>query len=209
MFVDMRGSVGMAEKRLPFDTVFVINRFLAAVSQGVIDAGGRAHQYLGDGLMALFGLDTDPSTACRQALNAAALVAGNLDHLNKMLADVERKPIRFGIGIHGGEVISGDFGYRDTIVFSVVGDTVNVAARLQEMSKEFDCEVVVSDEVLKTAGVPRDTLPARELTIRGRAEALIVRPVANATMLAGILEAVEATEFPPVKEEAALAQVHG
>ena len=106
-------------------------------------------------------------------------------------------------------MISGDFGYRDTIVFSVVGDTVNVAARLQEMSKEFDCEVVVSDEVLKTAGVPRDTLPARELTIRGRAEALIVRPVANATMLAGILEAVEATEFPPVKEEAALAQVHG
>jgi adenylate cyclase len=209
MFIDMRGSVAMAEKRLPFDTVFVINRFLAAVSQAVIDAGGRAHQYLGDGLMALFGLGTDPPTGCRQALNAAALVAGNLDHLNKMLAEVEHKPIRFGIGIHGGEAITGDFGYRDAIVFSVVGDTVNVAARLQEMSKELDCEVVVSDEVLKTAGLGRDNLPARELIIRGRADPLIVRPVANAAMLAGVLEAPDIAELRATHEQPASIHVPG
>lgn len=78
MFVDMRGSTAMADKRLAFDAVFIINRFLAAVSQAVSEAGGQPNQYLGDGLMALFGLKTDPPTACRQALNAAAMIAGDL-----------------------------------------------------------------------------------------------------------------------------------
>src|SRR5665811_2547154 len=67
MFVDMRGSTKFAEARLPFDVVFLINRFLGATSQAVIDAGGHPNQFIGDGLLALFGLDVDPATACRQA----------------------------------------------------------------------------------------------------------------------------------------------
>ena len=68
MFVDMRGSTKLAEKRLPFDTVFIVNRFLGAVSQAVIECGGQPNQFVGDGQLALFGLATDPQTACRQAL---------------------------------------------------------------------------------------------------------------------------------------------
>jgi adenylate cyclase len=202
MFIDMRGSVGMAEKRMPFDTVFFINRFLAAVSQAVIEAGGRAHQYLGDGLMALFGLHTDPATACRQAVNAAAMVAGNVDHLNRMLADVEHSPIRFGIGIHAGEVITGDIGYRDTIVFSAFGDTINVTARLQEMTKELECEVVLSNEVLKTAGIAQHTLPSTEVVVRGRADRLIVLTVAKAATLAAVLDDPQVADFERMQERA-------
>ena len=68
MFVDMRGSTKLAEKRLPFDTVFIVNRFLGAVSQAVIECGGQPNQFVGDGQLALFGLTTSPQTACRQAL---------------------------------------------------------------------------------------------------------------------------------------------
>jgi adenylate cyclase len=188
MFVDMRGSTQMAEKRLPFDTVFLINRFLAAVSQAVIEAGGQPNQYLGDGLLALFGLSTDPATACRQALNAAAMIAGNVDHLNRVFAEAERDPIRFGIGIHAGEVIVGDIGYRDAVVFTALGDTVNVTARLEAMTKDLGCEVVLSDELCKTAGMAADALPSIEVAIRGRADPLIVRTVADAAMLAGTME---------------------
>src|SRR5207344_741257 len=78
MFVDMRGSTRLAEARLPFDIVFLINRFLEAASQAVIDAGGQPNQFVGDGLLALFGLDFDPATACRQAMRAASLVASNV-----------------------------------------------------------------------------------------------------------------------------------
>src|SRR5207237_7155942 len=85
MFVDMRGSTKLAEKRLPFDTVFIVNRFLGAVSQAVIESGGRPNQFVGDGMLALFGLTSSRAEASRQALKAAAMIAANVDELNKFL----------------------------------------------------------------------------------------------------------------------------
>jgi adenylate cyclase len=183
MFVDMRGSTALAEKRLPFDTVFIVNRFLSAVSQAVIECGGQPNQFVGDGELALFGLNTNPQTACRQALQSAALIATNIDELNRFLSHDLLEPIRFGIGIHGGEVIIGDIGYRDHQVFTALGDAVNVAARLQDMTKDLECEVILSEEVYKTAGLPVSLMPAQELPIRGRAVPLTVRLVAYAGML--------------------------
>jgi adenylate cyclase len=186
MFVDMRGSTKMAANQLPFDTVFVVDRFLGAVSKAVTEAGGKVNQYLGDGLLALFGIETSPHLACRQALEAAAMVATNVEHLNHQLADADRPPIRFGIGINGGEVIVGEIGYGDNIVFTALGDAVNVAARLQDMSKELDCQVVVADEVCRIAGLA-DALPAKEVTVRGRDGPIVVRTAAKAGPLGAAL----------------------
>jgi adenylate cyclase len=191
LFVDMRGSTRMAEKRLPFDTVFIVNRFLGAVSQAVLESGGQPNQFVGDGMLALFGLSVSRREACRQALRAAAMIAANIEELNKFLSHDLREPIRFGIGIHGGEVIVGDIGYRDHMVFTALGDPVNVAARLQDMTKALSCEVVVSDEVRATAGLAADALPQQEVTIRGRNEPMIVRPVEDARTLAPLLADVE------------------
>jgi adenylate cyclase len=187
MFVDMRGSTKLAEKRLPFDTVFIVNRFLGAVSKAVIECGGQPNQFVGDGQLALFGLSCDPETACRQALWAAAAIAVHVDELNQFLSHDLREPIRFGIGIHGGEVIIGDIGYRDHMVFTALGDAVNVAARLQDMTKNLGCEVVLSDEVRTTASVATDVLPEQEVAIRGRAEPMLVRTVVDARTLAAIV----------------------
>ena len=191
MFVDMRGSTKLAEKRLPFDTVFIVNRFLGAVSQAVIEAGGQPNQFVGDGQLALFGLGTDPQTACRQALDAAARISANVDELNQFLSHDLREPIRFGVGIHGGEVIIGDIGYRDHMVFTALGDAVNVAARLQDMTKALACEVVVSEEVRVTAGLSEDSLPQHEVPIRGRAEPMIVRSVVDAKSLSALVNDLE------------------
>jgi adenylate cyclase len=188
MFVDMRGSTKLAEKRLPFDTVFIVNRFLGAVSQAVIECGGQPNQFVGDGQLALFGLGSNPKTACRQALRAAALIAVHVDELNQFLSHDLHEPIRFGIGIHGGEVIIGDIGYRDHMVFTALGDAVNVAARLQDMTKSLGCEVVLSDEVCDTAGAATDALPEQEVAIRGRDEPMRVRSVADARVLATLVE---------------------
>jgi len=187
LFVDMRGSTKLAEKRLPFDTVFIVNRFLGAVSQAVLECGGQPNQFVGDGQLALFGLDSDPQTACRQALRAAGMISTNIDELNQFLSHDLREPIRFGVGIHGGEVIIGDIGYRDHMVFTALGDAVNVAARLQDMTKNLACEVVVSEEVRITAGLAEDSLPPQEVTIRGRAETMIVRSVEHASALPALV----------------------
>lgn len=188
MFVDMRGSTKLAEKRLPFDTVFIVNRFLAAVSQAVIECGGQPNQFVGDGQLALFGLGANPQTACRQALKAAARIAVHVDELNQFLNHDLREPIRFGIGIHGGEVIIGDIGYRDHMVFTALGDAVNVAARLQDLTKSLACEVIVSEELRKTAGLPADALPSHRVDIRGRAEPMVVRTVMSARSLSALVE---------------------
>ena len=191
MFVDMRGSTKLAEKRLPFDTVFIVNRFLGAVSQAVIECGGQPNQFVGDGQLALFGLGSDPKTACRQALKAASMIAANVDELNQFLSHDLREPIRFGVGIHGGEVIIGDIGYRDHMVFTALGDAVNVAARLQDMTKALACEVVVSEEVRVTAGLAENSLPQHEVAIRGRVEPMIVRAAAHASTLSALVNDVD------------------
>jgi adenylate cyclase len=103
-----------------------------------------------------------------------------------------REPIRFGIGIHGGEVIVGDIGYRDHMVFTALGDAVNVAARLQDMTKTLACEAIVSDEVRITAGLGPDHLPKQEVTIRGRAEPMLVSVVADARALSALVTSSEA-----------------
>jgi adenylate cyclase len=191
MFVDMRGSTRLAENRLPFDTVFVVNRFLGAVSQAVIECGGQPNQFIGDGELALFGLSSGPQAACRQALRAAAMIAANVEELNRFLKHDLREPIGFGIGIHGGEVIIGDIGYRDHMVFTALGDAVNVAARLQDMTKSLGCEVILSEEVRVTAGLPAGALPERQVEIRGRGEPMIVRSVASAKTLSALAQGLD------------------
>jgi adenylate cyclase len=196
MFVDMRGSTKLAEARLPFDVVYLINRFLGAASQAVIDAGGQPNQFVGDGLLALFGLEVDPKTACRQALRAAANVVVNVDHMNRQFASDLREPIQFGIGIHGGEVIVGDIGFKEHTVFTALGDPVNVAARLQDMIKALDCKVVVSEEVCATAGIAPDALSRTQVAIRGRDEPMVVRTAADPTVLAALLDSRPVSAAP-------------
>ena len=192
LFVDMRGSTQLAEKRLPFDTVFIVNRFLAAVSQAVISCGGQPNQFVGDGMLALFGLACPADEACRGALRAAGIIAANIAELNEFLSHDLREPIRFGIGIHGGEVIVGDIGYRDHMVFTALGDAVNVAARLQDMTKSLVCEVIVSEEVCAAAQVAADDPQRQEVTIRGRDEPMTVRVVTDAKVLLALAGQVEA-----------------
>jgi adenylate cyclase len=191
MFVDMRGSTQLAESRLPFDTVFIVNRFLGAVSQAVIACGGQPNQFVGDGELALFGLHAGAQTACRQALRAAAMIAANVEELNRFLEHDLTEPIRFGIGIHAGEVIVGDIGYRDHMVFTALGDAVNVAARLQDMTKSLACEAILSEEVRITAGLADDSLPQQQVAIRGRTVPLMVRTVTDAKNLSALVDDVD------------------
>ena len=184
MFIDMRRSTSIAEKRLPFDTMFIINRFVGAVSSAIEEAGGKPNQFVGDGILALFGLETNPATACRQAINAVARIAAQVEQLNRDLASDLREPIGYGIGVNGGEVIIGDIGYRDQVVFTALGDAVNVAARLQDSTKELGCEVVLSEEIFRTAGLAPDALVTQEMRIRGRDKPMTVRLAKRAKLLA-------------------------
>jgi adenylate cyclase len=176
MFVDMRGSTRLAEHRLPFDTVFVINRFLEAVGGAVAAGGGSPNQFLGDGMMALFGLETGREEAARQAIESIGRIRENVAALNEALAPHLDAPIRFGIGVHGGLAILGEIGDRrhGGAVFTAIGDAVNVAARLQGATKTLGVDALVSEAVFKAAGLDT-TCSRREIEVEGREGRLWVR----------------------------------
>jgi adenylate cyclase len=177
MFVDIRRSTALVEKRLPYDVVFLLNHFFDAVAGAVVDTGGTPNQFVGDGMMAIFGIHAGPREACSQALVAAQLIHSRLADMNRSLADELPEPIAIGVGLHAGNVILGELGYRDRFLLTAIGDSVHVAARLQELTKDYGCQLVVSDIVAATAGVEMSGFPVREVTVRGRVEPLAVRIV--------------------------------
>jgi adenylate cyclase len=179
LFTDLRGFTRLAENRLPYDTVFLLNRYFAAVGTAVEEAGGRVDKFIGDGVMALFGVDDSAANGSRQALAAVRLLAVRLDELNAAFAGELPEPLRMGVGLHVGAVIVGEMGYGQTRGLTAIGDAVNTASRLEGLCKGFGVEMVVSQAVLDRAGVDLPDLPAHEVEIRGRREPLAVRLVAR------------------------------
>jgi adenylate cyclase len=183
LFADIRGFTGIAEGRLPYDVVFVLNRYFAAVGRAVEAAGGRIDKFIGDGVMALFGIDDNAASGCRQALHAARLAALHLDELNRSLQDELDGPLRVGIGIHVGPTIVGEMGYGGATALTAIGDAVNTADRLQDLTKEFGCQLVVSEEVAMRAGIDLSGFPRRVIELRGKREVLALHTIGNAAQL--------------------------
>ena len=184
LFADLRGFTRLAEHRLPYDVVFFLNRYFEAVGGAIDRSGGVANQYTGDGVMALFGLDGGPDDGCRHALAAAAEMVRSVAALSESLAADLPAPLRLGIGIHTGPAVVGRMGYGAATYLTAVGDTVHVAARLEALTKEYECELVISEAVARRAGVTVDGLPRHELTLRNRGEPLAVLVVRSAVALA-------------------------
>ena len=161
------------------------------MSRAVVAAGGSPNQVLGDGLLALFGLTECPEDACRAAIVAAAAIAANVEKLNGALSYGLLEPIRFGIGIHAGLVIVGDIGYERHAQFTAIGDPVNVASRLQGLTKSLGCEVLMSEEVYARAGFAADDLPAQEVEVGGRNAFVKARTGARAAELASFYNGAE------------------
>jgi adenylate cyclase len=184
LVADMRNSVRLAETRLPFDAVFIVERFVAAVAEAVSAAGGQVTHFTGDGLLATFGLAATPAEAARQAVAAVARIGAGVAALNRVLAGELRTPIRFGVGVHGSAAVVGEIGIGAARVFTTLGDAANTAARLEALCKEFQCEAVISEDVCRLAGLQLAVLPQHEVALRGRSGTLLVRTAARAAGLA-------------------------
>ena len=174
LFADIRGFTGLSEAKLPYDVVFVLNRYFRSMGEAIEEAGGRVDKFIGDGIMALFGIDTRPETAAAQALAAARGMAGALGDLNRLLASDLPAPLRMGIGIHVGPAIVGAMGYAEAVSLTAIGDTVNTASRLEAMTKKHGAQLVVSADVAATAGADLSAWREEAVAVRGRKQPLTV-----------------------------------
>jgi adenylate cyclase len=177
LFADLRGFTRLAEHKLPYDVVFFLNRYFDVVGNAIEQAGGIANQFTGDGVMALFGVQAEPETGCRQALVAASNMVRGLEELSHTMAEELEGPLRMGIGIHTGPVVVGRMGHGVALYLTAVGDTVHVASRLQDLTKEYRCQMIISESVAERAGLEVAGLPRYELTVRNRREPIIIRTI--------------------------------
>jgi adenylate cyclase len=164
MFVDFRSFTAQAQQRSPKEVVERLDRAFAILVEILDRHGGIVNKFLGDGLLALFGAPIAHDDAVRQAVDAA----------RDMLAAMERDnaagdwALRIGIGVHVGEVVAGTIGSPRRKEYTVIGDAVNLASRLESLNKELGTQCLISAAVYDALGeAGRDAVPLGEMKVRG------------------------------------------
>ena len=183
LFADLRGFTTLSEDRLPYDIVFVLNRYFNAMGTAVEESGGRIDKFIGDGVMALFGIEQGIAAGSRNALEAARLMSKHLEELNSSLASDLAQPLRIGIGLHSGSVIVGEMGYGRATSVTAIGDAVNTASRLESLTKEYSAQLIVSAPLAGHAGCDLSAFPSHQIDVRGRAAPLDIHVLDDARAL--------------------------
>ena len=170
VFVDMRGSTTLGETKLPYDVLFILNQFFHAMTKALIATNGHYSQFTGDGLMAIYGLHSDPAAGAADALRGAREMLASLDQLNRQLRGDLPAPLRIGIGIHHSTAIVGAMGPPRSQIISAIGDTVNTCARLESLTKDYDALVVISRPAAEAAGIDVTGRELLQAPVKGRSE---------------------------------------
>jgi class 3 adenylate cyclase/uncharacterized protein (DUF427 family) len=157
-FSDLRGSTMLSKSMAKDDYLVMLNRYFDCLAGAVIKQGGEVLRFIGDAVLAIFPIAgasaghwtsaADPAEACRRAIEAAKLACQCVEETNR--AHPGGTPIRFGIGLHLGEVTYGNIGVRERLEFTVIGGSANEAARVESMCKTLGKTVVVSSAFAKT-----------------------------------------------------------
>jgi adenylate cyclase len=171
MFIDLRGFTTFSESRPVEQVIDVLNRYLGTMADAVLDHGGTLVDYLGDGLMAVFGAPIETLDHADRAVAAAREMATRrlADFNGWLRAEGIGEGFRMGIGLNSGRVMSGTLGSERRIDYTVIGDTVNTAARIEQLTKQTGHSILVADQTRSnmTAGADRLTF-VDEVEIRGR-----------------------------------------
>lgn len=146
LFSDIRGFTDFSERHLPYDVIHILNRYFQEMGTAVFENHGYIDKYIGDGLMALFGTDDcNASNNCFNAISAAFQMVQSLDKVNQYLKQNFDESFNIGIGIHFGNVVLGNIGHKDKVQLTAIGDTVNVASRIEMETKHANTPILISD----------------------------------------------------------------
>jgi len=179
LFADLRGFTSMCDRLDPALTVAILNDYFRHMSGAIGRHHGHITELVGDGLLALFGaLESNP-WQCRDAVLAALEMRAALAVYNAQLAAKSLPQLQFGVGIHSGEVIAGVMGAGELNKFTVTGDPINVASRVEGLTRELGVDLLITEEIRKTldAGFRLRTMPPAR--VKGKPELIQTYHVEN------------------------------
>lgn len=183
LFADIRAFTKLSESQLPYDTAFLLNRYFATMGKAIEEAGGHLDKFIGDGVMAIFGIDKPLQTGAKEAIIAAKLMSVRLAQLNETLVQDIEEPLKIGIGIHSGKAIVGNMGYNKAIGLTAIGDVVNTASRLESLTKEHKVQMIVSSETVQISQIEFFNQSAKNVSVRGRVDPIEVYAISDASQL--------------------------
>ncbi|KUP93889.1 adenylate/guanylate cyclase domain-containing protein [Tritonibacter horizontis] len=190
LFLDIRGFTARSAGLLPYDVVFLLNRFFDAIVPEVTRVGGTVDKYMGDGMLALFET-SDPKSSARAALAAASNIGVALARFNRVLASEGEDPVRIGMGLHAGTVVLGEIGTVDNAPRTLIGSAVNVASRLEAKTKERGVELLVSHEVFQAAEIPDPGIEFETFELRGVDVPVRALPLPRASSLDPVITTLD------------------
>jgi len=171
MFTDLRGFTSFSESIPPSQVIEVLNRYLSGMSDTILDHGGTLCAYLGDGILAVFGAPVQQDDHADRALAAAReMICERLPAFNAwMRSEGLGDGFHIGVGLHSGEVLAGNVGSERRLEYTVIGDTVNTASRIEGLSKETPQQLVISDSTKSLLSEdPAGLTDLGEFDVRGR-----------------------------------------
>lgn len=179
LFSDIRGFTGLSESTAPDRVVYILNRYFDKISECIVREKGLVNKYIGDAVLAVFGAPMDLPDHPQRALNAALEMRRARNELNIHLQAEGFKALHSGIGIHTGAVLAGNIGSETRMEYTVIGDAVNLASRIEGLTKDLGREILISGATrnLLTGGV---VVPEflRNVQVRGKQEAIDIYAIA-------------------------------
>jgi adenylate cyclase len=162
LFTDIRGFTNIAESMQPADLVQMLNDYFSRMSPVIDKEGGVIDKYIGDSIMAIFGAPVEFPDDALRAVRAGAAMLTELRAFNADRAKLRVPPIKIGIGINCGTVVAGNIGSETRLNYTIIGDAVNLASRLEALTKHYEVGMIVSEEV---AARVKGKFPLRELDL--------------------------------------------
>jgi adenylate cyclase len=148
LFSDIRDFTPFAEATMPYDVVHILNRYFLVMGEAVLENGGTIDKYIGDGLMALFGIDGGhPREVCLAAVRTGLRMLENLAPLNRYLKEHFALEFHIRIGIHFGDAVVGQMGHPRNMQYTAIGDSVNMASRIESAVKGTGANFLISEAV--------------------------------------------------------------
>ena len=181
LFADIVGFTRMSEGMAPEAVVTMLREFHKRMTAQIFACGGTVDKYIGDAIFAVFGVPTASDMDAANALRCAEMMLEALDRWNAERVEAHERPLKIGIGLNYGSVVLGDVGSEHSMSFTVIGDTVNTAARLQGLTRTLETPLVVGDAVVRAvraagseiaAPLVRQLQDQGEQALRGRAAAV-------------------------------------
>jgi len=177
LFTDIRGFTTISEKMDPQQLVALLNEYFTEMVSIVMQEDGVVDKYIGDAIMAVFGAPVPKPGDAVHAVRAAVRMRHSLQVLNRSLEARGLPVLKTGIGIHTGPVVAGNIGSEQRMEYTVIGDAVNLASRLETSTKELGVEVLVSEQTYELTKHAIDARPVREITVKGRAQPVLAYEV--------------------------------